>query len=112
MPEEKSPATSPGLGVWSGRFGEPLDELTKRYTASIGFDYRLAEVDIQGSLAHARMLTAVGVLSAEDWSAIERGLQIVLKEVQAGTFPWSIDQEDVHLNIEKRLTELVGPLEE
>jgi argininosuccinate lyase len=108
MPEEKSPAASSVLGVWSGRFGEPLDELTKRYTASIAFDYRLAEVDIQGSLAHARMLYAVGVLSAEDWSAIERGLQIVLKEVQAGTFPWSIDQEDVHLNIEKRLTELAG----
>ena len=94
--------------MWSGRFGEPLDELTRRYTASISFDHRLAEFDIQGSLAHARMLNAVGVLSAEDRAAIEGGLASILAEVRAGAFPWSLGEEDVHLNIEKRLTALVG----
>jgi argininosuccinate lyase len=94
--------------MWSGRFGEPLDELTRRYTASISFDHRLAEFDIQGSLAHARMLNAVGVLSAEDRAAIEGGLASILTEVRAGAFPWSLGEEDVHLNIERRLTALVG----
>ncbi|TXF10805.1 argininosuccinate lyase [Pelomicrobium methylotrophicum] len=93
---------------WSGRFTEPVDELVKRYTASVGFDRRLAHHDIRGSLAHARMLNSVGILSAEDLAAIERGMQTILAEIEAGTFPWSLDLEDVHLNIEKRLTELVG----
>jgi argininosuccinate lyase len=108
MPEETLSAPGPETGFWSGRFAEPLDELTKRFTSSIGFDHRLAEFDIQGSLAHARMLHAIGVLSAEDRVAIERGLQAILADVKAGSFLWSIDQEDVHLNIEKRLTELIG----
>lgn len=94
--------------TWSGRFTEPVDELVKRYTASVGFDRRLAHHDIRGSLAHARMLNSVGILSAEDLAAIERGMQTILAEIEAGTFPWSLDLEDVHLNIEKRLTELVG----
>ncbi len=108
MPDERLPGPGPAGGIWSGRFSEPLDELTRRYTASISFDHRLAEFDIQGSLAHARMLNAVGVLSAEDRAAIERGLASILTEVQAGAFPWSLGEEDVHLNIEKRLTALVG----
>ena len=108
MPEEKPPAPRSDSGVWSGRFTEPLDELTKRFTASIGFDHRLAEFDIQGSLAHARMLYAVGVISAEDRAAIERGLEAILADVREGSFPWSAEQEDVHLSIEKRLTELIG----
>ena len=108
MPDERLPGPFPEGGTWSGRFAEPLDELTRRYTASIGFDRRLAEFDIQGSVAHARMLHAVGVLSPEDWSAIERGLETILAEVRAGSFPWSVGDEDVHLAIEKRLTELVG----
>ncbi|GIX28855.1 MAG: argininosuccinate lyase [Burkholderiales bacterium] len=93
---------------WSGRFTEPVDELVKRYTASVPFDRRLARHDIRGSLAHARMLHAVGILSAEDLAAIEGGMQQILAEIEAGTFPWSLDLEDVHLNIEKRLTDLVG----
>jgi argininosuccinate lyase len=93
---------------WSGRFNEPVAELVKTFTASIPFDQRLAEFDIQGSLAHARMLHAVGILSAEDLAAIEAGLERIREEVRAGQFEWSLEHEDVHLNIEKRLTALVG----
>ena len=99
---------SVSTGAWSGRFSEPVDELVKRYTASIGFDYRLAEFDIQGSLAHAHMLCTAGVLTADDLAAIERGLGLIRDEIARGEFKWSLDLEDVHLNIEKRLTELVG----
>jgi len=94
--------------AWSGRFGEPLDRLAQRFNASVDFDRRLAAVDIQGSLAHARMLQRVGILSAADLAAIEKGMATIGAEVAAGTFPWSIDREDVHLNIESRLTDLVG----
>ncbi|MEW6132998.1 MAG: argininosuccinate lyase [Pseudomonadota bacterium] len=95
-------------GAWSGRFSEPVDELVKRYTASIPFDYRLAEFDIKGSLAHARMLAHVGVLSAEDLAAIEDGMARILEDIRAGRFEWSLDLEDVHLNIEKALTARIG----
>jgi len=93
---------------WSGRFNEPVAELVKRYTASVDFDKRLAEFDIAGSLAHARMLHAVGVLSAKDLADIDSGMTEIFAEIRSGRFNWSIDQEDVHLNIEKRLTDLVG----
>jgi len=94
--------------AWSGRFSEPVNALTKQYTASVGFDRRLAALDIRGSLAHARMMTRVGVLSAADLADIERGMQTIQSEIDTGTFRWSLDLEDVHLNIEKRLTDLVG----
>ncbi len=94
--------------AWSGRFSEPVDDLVKRFTASVGFDQRLAEFDIQGSVAHARMLHAVGILAAADLEAIEKGLAAIGDEIRAGTFPWSVDLEDVHLNIERRLTDMVG----
>ncbi len=94
--------------AWSGRFSEPVDDLVKRFTASVGFDQRLAEFDIQGSVAHARMLHAVGILTAVDLEAIEKGLAAIGDEIRAGTFPWSVDLEDVHLNIERRLTDMVG----
>ncbi len=97
-----------GDKLWSGRFNEPVAELVKRYTASISFDQRLAEFDIQGSLAHARMLSACGIISAADWQAIESGLNTILTDIRAGKFAWSLDLEDVHLNIEKRLTERIG----
>ncbi len=107
------PAASPGTapapsGGWSGRFAEPVSEIVKRYTASVGFDQRLADADIDGSLAHARMLAATGILTAADLADIERGLTQVRQEIAAGAFTWSLDQEDVHLNIERRLTALVG----
>jgi len=93
---------------WSGRFNEPVTELVKRYTASIGFDRRLAEFDIEGSLAHARMLHAVEILSAEDLAAIEKGLAQIREEIRAGRFEWLLDLEDVHMNIESRLTAMIG----
>jgi argininosuccinate lyase len=94
--------------AWSGRFNEPVAELVKRYTASVDFDKRLALFDIQGSLAHAQMLAACEIISAQDLADIKRGLGQVENEIILGTFEWSVDQEDVHLNIEKRLTALVG----
>lgn len=94
--------------VWSARFSEPVSDLVKRYTASVGFDQRLALFDIQGSLAHAEMLTAVKVIQPQDLEDIRRGMAQITQEIQAGQFEWLLDLEDVHLNIEKRLVELVG----
>lgn len=93
---------------WSGRFNEPVSDLVKRFTASVGFDQRLAEFDIDASIAHARMLHAVEIISADDLAAIERGLGQIRGEIREDTFNWSLDLEDVHLNIERRLTDLVG----
>src|SRR5882672_7711932 len=92
----------------SGRFSEPVADLVKRYTASVDFDKRLAEFDIAASLAHARMLHAVGVLTAKDLADIERGMNTILGEIRREKFTWSVDLEDVHLNIEKRLADLLG----
>ncbi len=94
--------------AWSARFTEPVADLVKRYTASVDFDKRLAMHDIAGSLAHADMLHAVGLLSLADFDAIKSGMANIRAEIEAGRFVWSLDLEDVHLNIEKRLTELVG----
>ncbi len=94
--------------AWSGRFSEPVADFVLRYTASVGFDRRLAFADIEGSTAHAAMLAHVGVLSAEDLVAIETGLAQIRGEIERGEFAWALALEDVHLNIEKRLTELAG----
>ena len=94
--------------TWSGRFAEPVAELVKRYTASVGFDNKLAMFDIQGSLAHAQMLGACGIIATHDLNDIKRGLAQIENEIISGEFVWSLDLEDVHLNIEKRLTTLVG----
>ncbi|RTZ47879.1 argininosuccinate lyase [Candidimonas sp. SYP-B2681] len=94
--------------AWSARFSEPVSDLVKRYTASVSFDQRLADFDIQGSLAHADMLESIGIISTDDKAAIERGMAQILEEIHAGQFTWSVDLEDVHLNIEKRLVELIG----
>ena len=94
--------------AWSGRFAEPVSEIVKRYTASVDFDRRLWRHDIDGSLAHAEMLAHQGIIGADDLAAIQRGMAQIASEIEAGSFVWSIDLEDVHLNIEKRLTELVG----
>ncbi len=106
--KKKSSPTGNGKKAWSGRFNEPVSELVQRYTASIGFDRRLAEFDIQGSLAHAQMLSAAGIISAADLAAIERGLDQIRDEIRSGKFVWLLELEDVHLNIEKRLTTLIG----
>ena len=94
--------------LWSGRFREPVDERVKRFAASVDFDRRLARQDIAGSLAHARMLAAAGIIAKRDLTAIERGLARIRREIEDGRFEWSLDAEDVHLNIERRLTALVG----
>lgn len=94
--------------TWSGRFDEPVTELVKRYTASVGFDYQLAEYDIDGSVAHAEMLCEQEIISDTDLHDIKRGLIQIRTEIHNGDFNWSLDYEDVHLNIEHRLTELIG----
>ncbi len=94
--------------AWSGRFSEPVSDLVKRYTASVFFDNRMASQDIRGSLAHARMLARQGIISAQDLADIERGMAQIVGEIERGEFNWNLDDEDVHLNIEKRLTALVG----
>ncbi len=94
--------------TWSERFSEPVSELVKRYTASVFFDNRLAHHDIKGSLAHARMLARQGIIPPEDLTAIEAGMATILAEIERGEFVWNLDDEDVHLNIEKRLTALAG----
>ncbi len=93
---------------WSGRFSEPVAERVAAYTASVNFDRRLALVDIAASLAHARMLAAQAIISRRDLAAIERGMKRIRADIEAGRFEWSVEREDVHFNIERRLTELVG----
>ena len=94
--------------AWSARFTEPVSDLVKRYTASVSFDQRLAAFDIQGSLAHASMLALIGIISSDDLADIERGMAQILTEIETNQFVWSLDLEDVHLNIENRLVELIG----
>lgn len=94
--------------AWSALFSEPMSDLVKRYTASVFFDKRLWQADIAGSLAHATMLQKQGVISATDLAEIRRGMEQVRQEIASGAFEWKLDLEDVHLNIEARLTQLVG----
>ena len=108
MQQDDKPGAKSAGKAWSGRFAEPLDSLTQRFNASVSFDQRLAQFDIAGSLAHARMLARAKLISAADLAAIERGMAQISGEVLSGSFPWSLEREDVHLNIEHRLTELVG----
>ena len=99
---------TPPQYTWAGRFSEPVSDLVKRYTASVDFDQRMWRQDIRGSLAHARMLAQQNIISAQDFADIERGMTQIVKEIESGTFVWSLDLEDVHFNIEKRLTTLIG----
>jgi argininosuccinate lyase len=94
--------------AWSALFSEPMSDLVKRYTASVFFDKRLWQADIAGSLAHAGMLERQGVISATDAADIRRGMEQIRQEIASGAFEWKLDLEDVHLNIEARLTQLVG----
>jgi argininosuccinate lyase len=94
--------------AWSALFSEPMSELVKRYTASVFFDKRLWQADLQGSLAHAAMLAKQAIISAPDHAAIEQGMAQIRQEIESGAFEWKLDLEDVHLNIEARLTQLVG----
>ena len=94
--------------AWSALFSEPVSDLVKRYTSSVFFDQRLWQADIAGSVAHATMLAAQSIISTEDLASIRQGLGQVTAEIESGQFEWKLDFEDVHLNIEARLTELVG----
>ena len=94
--------------AWSALFSEPMSDLVKRYTSSVFFDKRLWQADIQGSLAHAEMLSAQKIIAAEDFASILKGMAQITQEIEAGQFEWKLDLEDVHLNIEARLTQLVG----
>jgi argininosuccinate lyase len=94
--------------AWSALFTEPMSELVQRYTASVGFDQRLWRADIEGSLAHAEMLAAQGVIGPQDLADIRRGMAQIVDEIEQGRFQWKLELEDVHLNIEARLTALVG----
>ncbi len=94
--------------AWSALFSEPMSELVKRYTASVGFDQRLWRADIEGSLAHAEMLAAQGIIGKQDLADIRRGMAQIRDEIESGRFEWKLELEDVHLNIEARLTALVG----
>jgi argininosuccinate lyase len=94
--------------AWSALFSEPMSELVKRYTASVFFDKRLWQADITGSLAHAEMLQAQGIIGKDDHAAIQKGMAQIWTEIETGQFEWQLDLEDVHLNIEARLTQLVG----
>ncbi len=104
----QSQPPSPSQYTWAGRFSEPMSDLVKRYTASVSFDKRMWRQDIRGSLAHARMLARQSIISTQDLADIQRGMMQIVEEIESGAFDWSLDLEDVHLNIEKRLTTLVG----
>lgn len=93
---------------WGGRFNEPTDAFVARFTASVDFDQRMANQDIQGSIAHAMMLAKVGVLTDEERDQIIQGLTEIREEIANGEFQWSVALEDVHMNIEARLTQKIG----
>ncbi|MBC7681876.1 MAG: argininosuccinate lyase, partial [Ferruginibacter sp.] len=97
QPDKKSEA-------WSALFSEPMSDLVKRYTSSVFFDKRLWQADIAGSLAHAEMLAAQGIIAEQDHVDIQRGLAQISADIESGNFEWKLDLEDVHLNIEARLT--------
>ncbi len=104
---QSSPAGNPS-GHFSARFSEPVSELVKRFTASVNFDKRLAAVDMQGSLAHAKMLAKQNVITAQDLADIQRGMANIEADINAGSFDWRVDLEDVHMNIESRLIAAIG----
>ena len=104
---ETNPATTTEK-PWGGRFSEPTDAFVEGFTASVTFDKRLYHHDIQGSIAHATMLTRVGVLTEAELKDITTGLEAIRQEIESGNFQWSVSLEDVHMNIEAALTERIG----
>ena len=104
IPVNKPAAKKP----WGGRFTEPTNQLVEAFTESISFDARLYRQDIQGSIAHSKMLAKIGVISADEATAIEQGLLAIREQIDAGDFEWSTELEDIHMNIEARLTEAIG----
>ncbi len=108
MSDKKEPSKTTTNSAWGGRFSEQTDAFVEAFTASVQFDQRMYRQDIAGSRAHAKMLHKIEVLSDKDLSAILGGLDDVEQEIAEGRFEWSIQREDVHMNIEARLTELIG----
>ena len=108
MSENNAEEGTASSSLWGGRFSESTDAFVQRFTASVEFDQRLYEQDIQGSLAHAQMLESIGVLTSSELSEIHTGLGSIREEIASGQFDWSVALEDVHMNIEARLTELIG----
>jgi argininosuccinate lyase len=96
--------------MWGGRFGEGTGALMEAYSESVSYDRRMCRQDVAGSKAHARMLAKRGILTNEEAERIVAGLDQVLDEIEVGAFPWRVEFEDVHMNVEQRLTELIGPL--
>ena len=94
--------------LWGGRFSKTTDEMINEFQASIAFDRRMYREDIAGSLAHAAMLAKVGILSEEDCAGIENGLREILAQIESGAFDFNVELEDIHMNIEKRLTDAIG----
>ena len=98
----------PKQKLWGGRFTQPTDRFVEEFTASIDFDKRLYHQDIRGSIAHARMLGKQGIISLDDMEQIVHGLQEILRQIEAGRFDFSVALEDIHMNIESRLSEKIG----
>jgi len=94
--------------LWGGRFSKTTDEMVNEFQASIDFDKRMYYEDIAGSIAHATMLQKCGIISVEDKDAIIGGLKKILEDIESGNFDFSVDLEDIHMNIEKRLTDAIG----
>ena len=103
-----NPSATETNQAWGGRFSEAVDEFVARFTASVNFDQRLYSQDIQGSIAHAKMLSAAGILNADELDQIISGLQEIEAQIESGEFNWSVPLEDVHMNIEAALTEKIG----
>jgi len=108
MTQDSSGRAPADSKLWGGRFGEATDAFVEAFTASVNFDKRLYRQDIAGSIAHARMLGRVGVLTEAESTAIVEGLERVRAEIESGAFEWRVSLEDVHMNIESRLTTLIG----
>ena len=94
--------------MWEGRFHKETNKLLEKFNASITFDKRMYEEDIKGSIAHSRMLSKQGIISSEEQKEIENGLLQIKNEIENGTFEFKIEDEDIHMSIEKRLTEIIG----
>jgi len=108
MSSDKADGTPRAIPCWGGRFSESTDAFVQAFTASVDFDKRMYAYDIAGSIAHARMLAKVGVLTEAECNAIVAGLTDIRAEIERGEFTWSVALEDVHMNIEARLTERIG----
>ena len=109
MSDPNQPSDNSSHTLWGGRFSEPTDAFVQRFTASVSFDRRLYRQDIAGSIAHANMLQQVGILQADECQAIVNGLTAIGEDIKAGRFEWSVELEDVHMNIESELTRRIGP---